>query len=74
METKEKQSLTIKDVTLEKNYKRCGNHKFSVNSNIPQETAIELQKDLEYHPGGYGFYAFKNDGNKTTWECSNSCD
>ena len=47
---------------------------FAVPHIISKDHAIKLQMELGYHPGGYGFYSFKVENNKTTWQCANSCD
>jgi len=41
---------------------------------ITQDEAMKMQEDAGYHPAGYGFYSFASKNDKTTWECSNSCD
>jgi hypothetical protein len=48
--------------------------KFSVQTKITEAEAINLQKDLVYHPAGYGFYGFKPSENFTEWYCSDTCD
>lgn len=48
--------------------------KFSIDKKISREEALELQLKMNYHPAGYGFYAFTQCDCKTTWKCGDSCD
>lgn len=62
------------------------NHKFTIPEKITQEQAVELQKELGYHPAGYGFHGYnviettiERKGNKeityrTEWYCYDNCD
>ena len=64
---------TINDVTISKHY-NSSMHKFSVPVGIRQKHAMKLQKEIGYHPNGYGFYSFDATLSGTTWYCNNSCD
>lgn len=47
---------------------------FTYPEKITEEEAIELQTNASYHPGGYGFYAFKTTETETKWACGDSSD
>lgn len=67
--------VTIDEVTRTRASKlRDSSHIFSINKKISKETAMRLQRELGYHPAGYGFYRFTSSNGKSTWRCSASCD
>jgi hypothetical protein len=41
---------------------------------ITEEEAQNLQAMNNYDPMGYGFFHFYQEGGKTFWQCSASCD
>lgn len=64
-------STTKNDVKVE----RKGNTiYFSVPLMISSHKAIDLQGDLGWPAGGYGFYSYKESPTETTWNCSTSSD
>ena len=65
---------TKDDVTVSQRHNGGRLHKFSVPFGITQKKACELQKELGYHPLGYGFYSFDATLTETTWCCGDSCD
>lgn len=65
---------TKEEVTLSKFHNNGRMHQFHVSHQISEEHAIELQKQLSYHPAGYGFYSFEATPQGTTWACGDSCD
>jgi len=69
-----KHKITTNDVTVSKRHNGGRLHKFSVPFGIPYDTAWKLQRELGYHPLGYGFYSFDATLTKTTWCCGDSCD
>ena len=66
-------STTIEQVTMFKLFDGR-NHRFVVNHQISEDTALRLQKELSYHPAGYGFYGFYPTPQQTEWFCYGSCD
>lgn len=66
----------LSDVTIEKDN---SNITFTVPSWIDKEVAVEVQKQLSYHPAGYSFHSYNKiqttGGHRTTtWKCWRSCD
>jgi len=49
-------------------------HTFSIDKEITESEAIEMQIQAGYHPAGYGFYKFKSENGISTWMCGSSCD
>lgn len=56
--------------------RKAGKHSFiwTYDGILTEDQAREAQSSAGYHPSGYGFYDHRTDGNRTTWECSNTCD
>jgi hypothetical protein len=58
--------------------KKHGRIYFTYNGLISQGMALEIQEKRGYHPHGYGFYSYKQEGifekARTSWWCSNCCD
>jgi hypothetical protein len=61
-------------ITMDKFHNGSRMHKFSIPFGIKKNDAIELQKQMGYHPAGYGFYSFDATMTETTWLCADSCD
>lgn len=49
-------------------------HQWTYDGVLTEAEAAQKQQDAGYHPCGYGFYSFRVNDGKTTWECSQSCD
>ena len=53
---------------------RYGSIHFTLEHELKESEALELQEELGWHPSGYGFYSFEVNKGLTTWNCSASCD
>jgi len=73
MDTKNVKHIPAR-ITAEDGSRENSSHRFSVDKEISEKEAIELQMKLGYHPAGYGFYSFNVVDGKTYWKCSHSCD
>lgn len=49
---------------------------FKVEAVLSKAAAKHAQRELGYHPAGYGFYLYHTDivNGTTTWHCAQSCD
>ena len=41
---------------------------------LTKDQAFEMQTEFGYHPHGYGFFSYKVEDSKTTWNSFKCCD